>query len=185
MVAALRASGATVLMLTYPDVGELMAVARRVSPRLLAFNDEVRAIAARNDARLIDIERGGTTDARLFHPDRLHANAAGHERIALAAAEALELPGAERRVAGPAAAGARGVTPAPRCATTRAGRAPISRPGSAGACAGSRPGTACCPSARSSPRSTRRLRRSAACLPQRRIASTTSSSSARAASSAG
>ena len=33
-------------------------------------------------------------DARLFHPDRLHANSAGHERIAFAAAEALGLPDA-------------------------------------------------------------------------------------------
>ena len=94
MVAALTGSGATVLMLTYPDVGELMAIARRLSPRLLAYNDALRVIAARHGARLMDIERGGATDGRLFHPDRLHANAEGHERIALAAAEALGLPGA-------------------------------------------------------------------------------------------
>lgn len=94
MVQALSGSGATVLMLTYPDVGDLMAVARRVSPRLLAYNARVREIAGRHGARLMDIERGGATDARLFHPDRLHANAEGHERIALAAAEALGLPGA-------------------------------------------------------------------------------------------
>ena len=94
MVAALTGSGATVLMLTYPNVGDLMPVARRLSPRLLAYNDRLREIAARHGARLMDIERGGHADRRLFHPDRLHANAAGHERIVLAAAEALELPGA-------------------------------------------------------------------------------------------
>jgi len=95
--AALTDSGATVLMLTYPDFGEIMAVARRLRPRLQAYNEQVRVIAARHGARLMDLERGGATDARLFHPDRLHANGLGHERIALAAAEALGLPGADDR----------------------------------------------------------------------------------------
>ncbi len=95
MVAAFTGRGATVLVLTYPDVGEIMAVARRVSPRLRAYNERVRTIAARHGARVIDIERGGTTDARLFHADRLHANDLGHERIALAAALALDLPDVE------------------------------------------------------------------------------------------
>ncbi len=94
MVAALTGTGSTVLLLTYPDFGEVMAIARRVSPRLRAYNAHVRAIATRHGARLMDIEAGGLVDARLFHPDRLHANSAGHERIALAAAAALELPGA-------------------------------------------------------------------------------------------
>jgi lysophospholipase L1-like esterase len=94
MVLALSGSGATVLLMTYPDFGELMAVARRVSPRLHLFNSHLRAIAARHGARLMDLEAGGPMDARLFHPDRLHANSAGHERIAFAAAEALGLPGA-------------------------------------------------------------------------------------------
>lgn len=110
MVRALTGSGASVLMLTYPDVGEIMAVARRVSPRLRAYNAHLRTIAARHGARLMDIERGGATDARLFHPDRLHANGEGHERIALAAAEALELPGASgawREPLSPASAASR------------------------------------------------------------------------------
>jgi lysophospholipase L1-like esterase len=94
MVAALTGSGATVLLMTYPDFGELMAVARRVSPRLHEFNSRLRTIAGRHGARLMDLAAGGPMDARLFHPDRLHANSAGHERIALAAAEALRLPGA-------------------------------------------------------------------------------------------
>jgi lysophospholipase L1-like esterase len=93
MVAALTGAGSAVLLMTYPDFGDIMAVARRVSPRLRAFNAELRVIAARHGARLMDLENGGVTDARLFHVDRLHANAAGHERILLAAAEALELPG--------------------------------------------------------------------------------------------
>ena len=94
MVAQLSAAGSTVLLMTYPDFGEIMAVARRLTPRLRAYNAHLRTIAAQHGARLMDLERGGVTDARLFHRDRLHANAAGHERILLAAAEALELPGA-------------------------------------------------------------------------------------------
>jgi lysophospholipase L1-like esterase len=94
MVEALTGSGAVVLLMTYPDFGEIMAVARRVSPRLHAYNGHLRDIAARHGARLMDLATGGPMDARLFHPDRLHANGAGHERIASAAADALGLPGA-------------------------------------------------------------------------------------------
>ena len=94
MVEALTGAGTTVLLMTYPDFGEIMAAARRVSPRLHVYNSHLRTIAARRGARLIDLAAGGPMDARLFHPDRLHANAAGHERIELAASEALGLPGA-------------------------------------------------------------------------------------------
>ncbi len=94
MVEAFTGSGATVLLMTYPDFGEIMAVARRVSPRLHLYNSHLRTIAVRRGARVMDLEAGGPMDARLFHPDRLHANSAGHERIAFAASEALGLPGA-------------------------------------------------------------------------------------------
>jgi lysophospholipase L1-like esterase len=94
IVAALRRSGATVLMLTYPDPAKIMAFAQRVSPRVVAYNDALREIAARHEARLMDLGRYGVVDPRLWHPDRLHANSEGHERIALAAADALGLPDA-------------------------------------------------------------------------------------------
>ena len=93
MVAALTGAGSAVLLMTYPDFGQIMAIARRVSPRLRAYNAQLRIIAARHGARIMDLENGGVTDARLFHPDRLHANGDGHDRIMLAAAEALGLPG--------------------------------------------------------------------------------------------
>jgi lysophospholipase L1-like esterase len=96
MVEPLRASGATVLLMTYPDVAEVMAAARRVTPRIHAFNDHIRVIAARHGARVMDLADAGPMDARFFHADRLHANALGHERIALAAAAALDLPDAVR-----------------------------------------------------------------------------------------
>jgi lysophospholipase L1-like esterase len=95
MVSALRGAGATVLMLTYPDPAGLMPIARRASPRVLAYNEALRAIAARHGARMMDLGRDGVVDPRLWHPDRLHANSEGHRRIALAAAEALGLPDAD------------------------------------------------------------------------------------------
>ena len=94
MVAALRAGGATVLMMTYPDPTKVMPVARGASRRVLAFDDGLREIAARHRARLVDLAQHGPVDARLWHPDRLHANSEGHRRIAQAAAQTLELPGA-------------------------------------------------------------------------------------------
>ena len=94
IVAALAGGGATVLMLTYPDPARIMPFARRASPRVTAYNDALREIAARHGASLMDLARYGVVDPRLWHPDRLHANSEGHERIALAAADALGLPDA-------------------------------------------------------------------------------------------
>lgn len=95
MVRALRGAGADVLLMTYPDFGETMFTARPVRRRLASFNGHIRAIAAAHRARLMDLDRVGPMDPRLFHPDRLHANPLGHERIALAAAATLGLPGAD------------------------------------------------------------------------------------------
>jgi lysophospholipase L1-like esterase len=62
----------------------------------------LRAIAARHGAVLVDLERHPvTSDPRLWHPDRLHANSEGHARIAAAIAHALELPGADEAWAAP------------------------------------------------------------------------------------
>ena len=137
-----------------------MAVARRVSPRLLAYNERVRAIAARHGARVIDIERGGATDARLFHPDRLHANDLGHERIALAAAEALGLPGrrdgAWRDPLPPAPAASRRQALRADARWARAHLAPWVEPPAARRLLGGRRAT---PSGPSSRRSTRRRMR--------------------------
>jgi lysophospholipase L1-like esterase len=89
MVAALRSAGATVLTMTYPDTTRVMPAARPTLGRVFTFNRELRAIAARHGAVMLDIERDGLVDARLWSDDRLHANAAGHARIAHAAAHAL------------------------------------------------------------------------------------------------
>jgi lysophospholipase L1-like esterase len=95
MVQGLRAGGATVLMMTYPDPSVVLPMARVAKSRVLAFNEALREIAARREARLMDFGRDGVGDARLWAADRLHANSQGHERIARAAAELLGLPGAD------------------------------------------------------------------------------------------
>ena len=88
-IAALRDAGATVLTMTYPDTSPVMPAARPTLKRVFAFNRALRGIAERHGAVLLDIERDGLIDARLWADDRLHANADGHARIAHAAAHAL------------------------------------------------------------------------------------------------
>ena len=95
-MAAVTASGAVLLTFTLPDLAPVMPIARRLAPRLDALNAAIRAAAARSGARLVDFaEYPVASDPRLWSPDRLHANAAGHARIAAALAYALGLPGAD------------------------------------------------------------------------------------------
>jgi lysophospholipase L1-like esterase len=91
MVAALRERGATVLGMTFPDTAHLMPAAKPARGRVLTFNDHLRTIAERRGMVLVDLERNGIVDARLWSVDRLHANAAGHARIAAAMAQELGL----------------------------------------------------------------------------------------------
>lgn len=90
IVTGLRATGATVLMVNYPDIGASISIgAERFRPRLAAFNGMIREIAERQGAVLVDLERDGIVHPALWSPDRLHASAIGHERIAAVAAAAL------------------------------------------------------------------------------------------------
>ena len=73
----LRAAGAEVLTLTYPDPAAIIPLARGARGRTLAHNANVREICSRHGARLADLERRGVTDPRLWAPDRLHANPEG------------------------------------------------------------------------------------------------------------
>jgi len=92
---ALRGCGAIVLTFTLPDLSPLLPIARLFAARIRAMNDAVRAACAETGTRLVDFARWPVaTDARLWNPDRIHANPAGHARIADALAEALGLAGA-------------------------------------------------------------------------------------------
>jgi len=93
---ALSAAGATVLTFTLPDLSPLLPLARPLAPRIRAMNAAVREAAAVYGTRVVDFAAHAvSTDARLWHPDRIHANADGHARIADALAHALELPGSD------------------------------------------------------------------------------------------
>jgi lysophospholipase L1-like esterase len=96
MIEALTARGATVLTFTLPDISTVMPMAKLVRGRLIAFNERLRRRCAVNGALLADFAAhpvGG--DRRLWHEDRLHANALGHERVAMGLADTVGLPGFE------------------------------------------------------------------------------------------
>ncbi|MEQ1832395.1 MAG: SGNH/GDSL hydrolase family protein [Candidatus Eisenbacteria bacterium] len=94
MQGALRAQGATVLTFTLPDLTPLLPLARLIAPRIELMNAAVRAVCGLTGTLLVDFAQYPvTTDERLWDPDRIHANPAGHARIADALAEALALPG--------------------------------------------------------------------------------------------
>ncbi len=91
---SLRDQGATVLTITMPDLGEFAPFAKRVSPRLRAFNAAVRELCTETGTLLLDVAQHPVArDRRLWHEDRLHANAEGHRRIAAGLAYVLGLPG--------------------------------------------------------------------------------------------
>ena len=108
MQRTLVAAGATVLSFTMPDPSRVLPLAKRLGPRVTAFNAEMRAVAQRSGATLVDF--GGhevAGDPRLWAADRLHANSEGHRRIAAALADALHLPGTDRSWAEPLVAAPR------------------------------------------------------------------------------
>jgi uncharacterized protein (DUF952 family)/lysophospholipase L1-like esterase len=94
MVGAARAGGATVLTNTFPDPTAVAPLFRRLAPRLAAYNDRIRAVAAAHDAIVVDFDaRGVGTDLRIWSPDRIHANPYGHSLIAAAFADSLGVTG--------------------------------------------------------------------------------------------
>ncbi|MFF3957355.1 SGNH/GDSL hydrolase family protein [Streptomyces sp. NPDC001890] len=94
MFAALTAAGAHVVTLTFPDVGQIVPLARPIRSRVSDLNTCIRSAAARHGVTVAETGRAAVaTDPRLWSADRLHASPLGHERIAAAFAEALHLPG--------------------------------------------------------------------------------------------
>lgn len=100
MQAALIAKGATVITVTLPDLASSMRVASLVSDRLKIYNQNMRDVAARSGAIVVDLARElAVYDPRGWSSDRLHASSDGHEMIAIAAARALGVEGAEEELA--------------------------------------------------------------------------------------
>lgn len=67
-------------------------VARLIAERFARFNANVRSVAARRGAAVVDLEPVDVlTDRRLWWLDRLHLNADGHARVAAAVLEQVEI----------------------------------------------------------------------------------------------
>ncbi len=87
MQSALIGQGATVISMTLPDLSSSMRVAKLVSERLAVYNQNMREVAAKTGAVLVDLAKElAVYDPRGWSPDRLHANDNGHEMIMLASA---------------------------------------------------------------------------------------------------
>jgi lysophospholipase L1-like esterase len=96
MQRALIDGGATVLTFTLPDLTPVMPLARLIAPRIRVLNAVVRETSARTGAIVVDFAACAVgSDVRIWSADRIHANAAGHARIADALAHALGLPGTD------------------------------------------------------------------------------------------
>ncbi len=93
MISALRAQGTTVLTFTMPDMVQVNPLTRLIRPRLEALNERLRQTCAQTGALLLDLAAQSDIagDPRLWHPDRLHANSLGHERIGMGLAWNLGL----------------------------------------------------------------------------------------------
>ncbi len=88
--------GATVLSFTLPDLTPLMPLARLIAPRIAALNRSLAEASQATGSILVDFAAHRVaTDRRLWSEDRIHANSAGHARIAEALAHALQLPGSD------------------------------------------------------------------------------------------
>lgn len=99
MQRALVDRGCVVLTFTLPDISRRLAMgplARMLSRRTLALDDELRRVSQASGAILLDLAAYDlAVDPRMWSRDRLHANAEGHERIAAGLAQLLGLPGTD------------------------------------------------------------------------------------------
>jgi lysophospholipase L1-like esterase len=115
MQRALVELGCVVLTFTIPDIARRLAIspiARVLSARTRALDEEIRRVSAASGALLLDFAAYPiAADPRMWSRDRLHVNAAGHARIAAALANLLALPGSDDRwldpLPAPVAAGLR------------------------------------------------------------------------------
>ncbi len=90
----IAASGATVMLFTVlEDSGKEGRLAESWKARFRDFNENVRAVAVEIGAILCDgNEEAAFKDPRFLAFDRLHLNPAGHDRVAQAVLESIELP---------------------------------------------------------------------------------------------
>ena len=93
-VRRLAASGATILLFTVLErTGNTGKTAKMWEERFSAFNQNVRAVGQEVGAIIADAnQEPAFSDRRFLAFDRLHLNAIGHDRVAQAVLEILNLP---------------------------------------------------------------------------------------------
>ncbi len=91
-VGRLAATGATVVLFTAFDPGG-SAIYRPLRGRFALYTEAVREIAERHGTRLVDFWRMREyRDFGYWDTDRMHLGPAGHQRMAMAVLDALEVP---------------------------------------------------------------------------------------------
>ncbi len=92
-VAQVTAPGRTVVLFTVLErSGRAGRMGDRLAARISRFNEGVRVTAERHGAVLVDLAAEPVmTERRLWHVDRLHLAPAGHQRVAAALLEALDV----------------------------------------------------------------------------------------------
>lgn len=91
-IARLAGSGARVVMFTAYDPGG-SPVFGALRGRFAIYNELVREVAERHGATLVDFWRlRDYRDDRLWDVDRMHMSAAGHQRMAIAVLDTLQVP---------------------------------------------------------------------------------------------
>lgn len=92
--AELAATGATVIITTFPDISQILPAGRLLSSRVQQINTAIRAAASRHGLLLVDLYSvPSMTDPNTWSADRVHGSPRGHQLFADAAAEVLRLPG--------------------------------------------------------------------------------------------
>ncbi|WP_395940437.1 SGNH/GDSL hydrolase family protein [Arthrobacter sp. UKPF54-2] len=91
-VAALSATGATVVLFTGPDWGDT-PVFSHIRGKVAVFNENIRTIAARHHGVIADLwTLRQLSDPRMWDPDRLHFSPLGHHTIASMVLDTLHVP---------------------------------------------------------------------------------------------
>lgn len=89
-VADLSGHGQVLAFTCLTRAGGSGRLADLLAERFGLFNANVREVAARHGALLVDLEEiEALSDRRFWHGDRLHLNSEGHKRVAAAALDAL------------------------------------------------------------------------------------------------
>lgn len=90
-IVRLRSNGATVVLFNGPDIG-MTPVLNRSRGKVAIYNENVRAIALRNDLVVADMwALRELKDPRMWAPDRLHFSPIGHNTVARMVLEALNV----------------------------------------------------------------------------------------------